>query len=108
MSAHTPGPWTLDPASYIESGLVREDGESGRDGYHIVDAGSGSVRLDGFHIAACITKADARLVAASPDLLDALEHFVRWAEAPKDIWNERPKLCLDRARAAIAKAKGSP
>lgn len=47
-------------------------------------------------------EANARLIAAAPDLLDELETLVRYAQGA-DI---PPKVAIDRARAAIAKAAG--
>lgn len=51
---------------------------------------------------------DARLIAAAPDLLDALEYAVEKYGRDGGPWNvpSDPGGWLDRARAAIAKAKG--
>jgi hypothetical protein len=47
---------------------------------------------------------DQRIKAAAPDLLEALELIIAdFADYPA---SERPCLAFDRARAAIAKAKG--
>jgi len=81
MSGHTPGPWTL-----------HED-ESIRDiNYNII-----ADVLDS-------TEADARLMAAAPDLLEALKAYRRPAQ-----WNHSEgcfcETC-EMVRAAIAKAEG--
>jgi hypothetical protein len=48
-------------------------------------------------------EANARLIAAAPDLLEACEDFVEMAETPyKDT-----RLLVQRAKAAIQKAKGA-
>ena len=61
-----------------------------------------------------ISKANARLIAAAPELLEALKDMVSnshdlialaWDVAPKDV-REWDKESLRKARAAIAKAKG--
>ena len=78
---HTPGPWVV-------SDLVRQS----------VEIGASVVRLPiGKHDAA-----DARLIAAAPDLLEALEAMV------EDVDNNAPGTFsgVQKARTAIAKAKG--
>ncbi len=49
-----------------------------------------------------VTHPDARLIAAAPELLEALEAFVKYAE---DVNDDSPEL--DRAKSAIAKATGA-
>lgn len=51
----------------------------------------------------CNTEANARLIAAAPDLLEALEMLVKWEKTG----NPTSDLCFYRARAAIAKANGT-
>ncbi len=97
---HTPGPWTyLPPDEEVENGnIFSEDKERG-----------------GF-ICSCVAgidnPADARLIAASPTLLQVLEEVVQHLEymaigmthAP---WKTKEaKECLERVRDAIAKATG--
>lgn len=103
--AHTPGPW-------IEYGLGR---------FSEKQYGVRSMAVDGpdSDITDCITgpnaKANARLIAAAPDLLEALE------EAADELWEFGLKLreagalqdCAEvqkkevYARAAIARARGA-
>jgi hypothetical protein len=49
-------------------------------------------------------EADACLIAAAPDMLEALEAIVEYADEPALC--DDPKVLVDLARAAIAKAKG--
>lgn len=46
---------------------------------------------------------DARLIAAAPDLLEALKSIAEGCSFPED---DVQRACRDRARAAIAKAEG--
>ena len=84
---HTPGPWRLD------------EGQSSR--VYLIDGKDGAVGELVF--AETRNPADARLIAAAPELLEALQELMdddapwdgmRWADA------------CDKARAAIAKARG--
>lgn len=95
MSKHTPGPWTVE---------VMENGY----GYSIVARNKqnkilrviGPVAANGAGIKGCSSKAkaDARLIAASPELLEALKAVVSVTD--------RATHEFDLARAAIAKAEG--
>lgn len=49
----------------------------------------------------CNTDAYARLIAAAPELLEALEMLMRWEETGTPVSD----VCFFRARTAIAKAK---
>jgi hypothetical protein len=86
--AHTPGPWTLhlDSIPYVNCG------EAGPAFGPVVMAGSVDEMM-----------ANARLIAAAPDLLEACKAMMQWVEQrpqthPYDGW--------ELARAAIAKAEG--
>jgi hypothetical protein len=86
---HTPGPWE-----------VRSD-DSGQ--HHwitpVVGGGYGCAGDRYMAVSGCIDVNDARLIAAAPDLLAALQGVVRVADRATDEF--------DAARAAIAKATGS-
>ena len=91
MSKHTPGPWEID--WYI----CRE----GNKELWRVPRSIGPACTDHNHWAGnyiTVDEADARLIAAAPDLLAALE---RIADETAATW-----VC-DVARAAIAKATGA-
>jgi len=104
MSTHTPGPWTIhSEAANAASGSPINSEIRG--GHHVV------VRLGTMH--ADSTKANARLIAAAPDLLAALQAIVNKAHPRADYLNGDathyigPKELVDAARAAIAKAEGT-
>ena len=89
-SKHTPGPWRLSPA----------------DDTVVIDAtGSEVAAIDGDYNqpeAWPLMEANARLIAAAPDMLAALEAIMgeRWSPGG------RSEHVSDLARAAIAKARG--
>lgn len=90
---HTPAPWTLNPGRSTRVDLI--DNAKGEAIGEIVWV---DVR----------NPADARLIAAAPDLLEALHYLAMQASvlAPDDA--EHPiHRTLATARAAIAKAKGA-
>jgi hypothetical protein len=87
VSGHTPGPWkeadsdgVLTVYGYPYNGIVCDV----RNYY----------------------EANARLIAAAPDLLEALKAFVTWTESGAPGMKPPPLTCkvVDAARAAIAKA----
>lgn len=81
MAQHTPGPWKITAASFtIKAAAV---------GTVVYGNPDNPNRL-----------ADARLIAAAPDLLEALKGVLRVAD--------RATTEFDAARAAIAKAEGKP
>lgn len=97
MSGHTPGPWkvftTTDGRKVVGVGEMTGDG--------ITDCGFGVWRQGSDE---CL--ANARLIAAAPDLLAALlayhEHFGPLED--NIMLNEDCRNCAQLARAAIAKA----
>ena len=98
MTDHTPGPWFLDDElpSNPYSVLARVGGEK-------IPISSPSDRGD--------ARADARLIAAAPELLNYLEIINRLASPNNRTLDE---LCrdlssiTDLARAGIRKAQGTP
>ena len=101
MSAHTPGPWSLDDA--IHDHVKADD-------YHSIDAGQGFTP-QGFGLQGMMSLANARLIAAAPELLAALivaESFLSIAVPERAIdRNEAVREVLPQVRAAIAKATGA-
>ena len=81
MNKHTPGPWTYEQIS---------------NNAYVIDENGSAVML--YRNPDDEMKANARLIAAAPELLEALE----WAvDNPHD-----DAYWISQARAAIAKAKG--
>ena len=115
---HTPGPWIFGirnydddckpgfvekPFGYVSPGYYDNAGIFGADGTEIVGCDEYSI----FN-----SPADARLIAAAPDLLEALkksregiESMTTWehADDPARPWSD----CLKLIDAAIAKATGA-
>ena len=87
MSGHTPGPWTFIPADEF---WVKPAIQRGKEGGMVIEG-----------LSAASEEADARLIAAAPDLLSALNAMLTHMGMDEDEWN---KPTFDQARAAIAKA----
>lgn len=109
QTAHTPGPWQVVPWSSGEPGFNITGAMHNRAGLHhdtcdmvcTVDSLCGNPWQHG----AAENAANARLIAAAPDLLAACE------TAEKSLLSDNPldfKSGLNAIRAAIAKAKGEP
>lgn len=80
---HTPGPWTAGRRAGARTCI-----DSERD-----------------NVAAAWSDADAKLIAAAPDLLEVARLFVDYAETTE--FDRGPcKADVEAARAAIAKAEG--
>ena len=92
MSKHTPGPWEVHTAAVNFATTPRESEIRG--GNHVV------VRLGVMHHETA--QANARLIAAAPDLLAALQLIANFSN--EDVSD----MVRDIARAAIAKAEGKP
>ena len=91
MSKHTPGPWIASP-----------------DPYGIVDDWMVGVQGGKADQVAVCSRCDASLIAAAPDLLEALL-MVRDADddAIMDCISRMPELARAKVDAAIAKATGN-
>lgn len=109
MSKHTPGPWKVDKvirAKYDElSGEKKPDEVS-------LFIYPDNVKKENFNLAAintyCVpeSEANARLIAAAPDLLEALKDALEFIR-PQYGYDCRLADLLKRADAAIAKATSS-
>ena len=87
MGGHTKGPWVV-----VNDCGIRGEGRS------IAIASPNPRANDGSMVA------NARLIAAAPDMLEALRMLVAdFGDYPA---SERPCLAFDKARSAIAKATG--
>jgi hypothetical protein len=91
MSKHTPGPWRADQ--------------------RCIEGPDGNIALLNLARGQGVTRANARLIAAAPDLLSALkrmsEHWLGDNNAPmRDAFiRDYPKSAIADAVAAIAKAE---
>lgn len=94
----TPGPWRLDEKGVGNDHII--DGE-----YHVIEAGIGycGPNSAGFGLHGFMSIADARLIAAAPKLLKALEGIMR-VEARDRIMPVGAEW--DAARAVIAEVTG--
>ena len=101
MTQHTKGPWKIDLENEFDCGYCRTSfGIVGADGSLVVafDPSQSEYReaLDP-------ESADARLIAAAPELLEAIEMLLDWGSDPN---TAHGKTALEHAEAAIAKATG--
>lgn len=83
-TTHTPGPWTVDDTEYID-----------------IVAPAGRIAMLDSDLLTDHCEANARLIAAAPDLLAALQEMLKYAEGFEDADH-----VID-ARAAIARATGA-
>lgn len=94
MSTHTPGPWSveIDHLTQVHEFIrAYQEGEM----FDIASLSDDTKDIE----------ANARLIAAAPDLLAALDDLLSYLEGyDHDYPEAAPKF--DRARAAIAKAQG--
>jgi hypothetical protein len=104
-TTHTPGPWELDGPSTAH--VTDED-------YHNIRAGCGfwaeakDQRESGFSISGHMSIADARLIVAAPELLEALAAVVNYFWDPdREPGGLGEGDINELAHAAIAKATGS-
>lgn len=62
--SHTPAPWNLEPPAVLGEASVRFGSKGSDDGCAMIIANTGKYE---------IARANARLIAAAPDLLDAMK-----------------------------------
>lgn len=103
---HTPGPWFYDGDGFDSLA----DADCGTDGYEVFTKDEhGDVNQPVCSLADTCdeneTEANANLIAASPDLLQALEKLLAQCEKIEEARCQSFYDC-DEARAAIAKALG--
>lgn len=103
---HTPGPWQYRPNEYDDWGFVRALPLPGENIGHIVAvAKDTSVPFEAYdeyrERKADPFEANARLIAAAPDMLDALHKAREWLEG----WGSAERQ-LDVINEAISKAEG--
>lgn len=97
MSKHTPGPWTAIDTSWEQSVISDASGRCVAIVYL-----DGNVQEETQDELEPIKNANARLIAAAPTMLEALEAIADFAPGYGDVC----EIIAQRARAAIAKATG--
>jgi len=91
--AHTPGPWRIG----VRLPFSGDKFIYGAGGAEVADCD----RVTNFPE---VNRANAQLIAAAPDLLEAARSAIEWAAQVPYPYREWPFVC--RLRAAIAKAEG--
>lgn len=96
---HTPGPWQTD-RNNVHSGQIATV-------HHCLNNDWVEIwSPDAFAETEEMQEANARLIAAAPELLDALEDLVSFMNLAPELANYDIEVELEDARAAIAKATG--
>lgn len=104
MSEHTPGPWAAVGKSVRTAATIgrKNDAPNGYQGGICNCLGGSFDKYEQDQIA----KANARLISAAPELLEALESFVHLYEAGAHFDESTLRKVVNGMRAAIARAKG--
>ena len=89
MSAHTPGPWAAEPTNPHDGWDGWE--VCGADGFRVCDAHGCQSNV--------VRAANARLIAAAPELLEVAEMVLGMATV------DMPQELIDAAGIAVAKAR---
>lgn len=99
MSKHTPGPWvtfnTLDIFTKLGAPNAEGTNAPSNDGWMIADCDMGSLSI-------AEVRANTLLIAAAPELLEALNDVLAGTA-----WSCIAEHSLEKAQAAIAKATGA-
>ena len=100
QTQHTPGPWYADRRGHI---WRYGGGVAGDKPLAAVSRGWYGEDESGYPV-----EANARLIAAAPDLLAVVEEAIRLYGKPGGPWNvpSDPGGWIARAQAAVAKARG--
>jgi hypothetical protein len=109
MSKHTPGPWTINPKAVFENnGFKINAFPVSGSGQAIAAVWAGSFGKGAFGLDN--QEANARLIAAAPDLLAVARMFAQYLAdngGDEEYRNADGTGWLTIARAAIAKAEGT-
>lgn len=90
-ASHTPGPWASVQSNGVKNGVIAVDDDA-NDQFYIGKMSGPDA------------EANARLIATAPELLEALEEAVQWDSHDSE---GVPAVWLEKARAALAKARGT-
>jgi hypothetical protein len=106
-SEHTPGPWAIDDYGAIRADMPNDDGcvEVAHRIYSPLGLDYGNVRTRPMTLIEA--QANARLIAAAPDLLEAIEGMIEWFVEADEYADYEELETVKVARKAIAKAKGA-
>ena len=99
--SHTKGPWEAKEVSNLPAECGDDIIRNCYPGYRISSVCAIWNRT-------ATTKANARLIAAAPELLKACEELLRYISADNEIKAIMYPQSLDYAKAIIAKATGAP
>lgn len=100
---HTPAPWRVSSES---PRIIQKDYRAiGSDAGFLIASTMGHDN-SGFYASEQEADANARLIAAAPELLEALEACTKAMASVLPDFNPYDQAAYDKARAAIAKAKG--
>lgn len=92
MTHHTPGPWKTGTGEFSDQ-IFEQDAEGEDWGHWLICETGGNT-------------ANARLIAAAPELKDLLFHALHYVETPGDFTeSERLELCED-IETLLARAEG--
>lgn len=97
---HTPGPWMAHPYSSVAGCPISAQPDRAKN--TIIIAAARSAAAEDLAAFRAEIEANARLIAAAPDMLAALERIADPAPGVKRL----PPWAVGIARAAIAKARG--
>mgnify|MGYP000443870063 CR=1 FL=1 len=105
---HTPGPWALAPYSDCDEVInvvagYKDLGGGQSQAHWIAECEAGVDFGDDAEAIIATNEANARLIAAAPDLLAALKDII---EGVDECWMFDNPGSVDRAQAAIDKAEG--
>lgn len=95
---HTPGPWKAKPSPYHDDVFIVQAGMPTN--RVLARFGSDDEPVDETDLA------NAHLIAAAPDMYEALEMVVRGQESAEATGDAEPHPVWEIARAAFAKARG--
>jgi hypothetical protein len=78
----TPGPWRVDPRNWGD--IQTDDGKEIGSAFELGNVGEEWLITGDIPWPAPVARANARLIAAAPDLYEALELLVQWLSGPPD------------------------
>lgn len=105
MNKHTPGPWTVEET---RDGMTIRDNRRRLEIVHNYPNGEGQQVIVGKHTGLdCLTDANATLITAAPDMLEALKALVEKLKRKLPALQYHScKREFEQALGAIAKAEG--